>query len=208
MHDSDAETQMPGTGPDPLSSLSQKRRRGVKVTAAAVVALGLALGGGAVAGAASTPSSTSSSSSGSSTHPGGPPPGGSPPAVVGTVESVGTDTFTVTTRDGTTVTTNVGSTTIYRDPGVTSPTIADVTVGEHVAVFGTDTSDTVAATSVLIGNPPSGGPGGPGGPGGHGGHGGPDGPRAGGSASHRGTGDDAPAGPSGHGGPPTGTSGW
>jgi hypothetical protein len=45
------------------------------------------------------------------------------------------------------------------DQGVTSPSIANVTVGEHVAVFGTDTSNTVTATSVGIGNPPTGGKG-------------------------------------------------
>jgi hypothetical protein len=81
---------------------------------------------------------------------------------VGTVKSVGTDTFTLTTRDGTVVTVDVGKTTTYRDPGTTTSTFADVTVGEHVAVFGTDTSNTVTATSVAIGNPPNGGMGGPG----------------------------------------------
>jgi uncharacterized protein (UPF0261 family) len=82
--------------------------------------------------------------------------------VVGTVKSVGDGTFTITSQGGTTVTVDVGSSTTYRDPGVTSPTIANVTVGEHVAVFGTDTSNTVTATSVAIGTPPSGGMGGPG----------------------------------------------
>ncbi len=43
---------------------------------------------------------------------------------------------------------------------MTTPTLANVTVGEHVAVFGTDTSNVVTATSVAIGDPPSGGPGG------------------------------------------------
>ncbi len=113
--------------------------------------------------------------SGGKGAPGGPGgPGGSPPAAMGTVASVGADTFTLTTQDKTTVTVNVGSTTTYRDPSVTSPTLANVTVGEHVAVFGTDTSNVVTATSVAIGDPPSGGKGGPGGrgsggPGGRGG---------------------------------------
>jgi hypothetical protein len=48
--------------------------------------------------------------------------------------------------------------------------LANVTVGESVAVFGTETSGTVAATSVAIGNPGGfGGHGGPGAPGGWGG---------------------------------------
>jgi len=60
---------------------------------------------------------------------------------------------------------NVGSSTTYLDHDVTSPSIANVTVGARVAVFGTDTSDTVTATKVAIGAPHTGGPGGPGGPG-------------------------------------------
>ncbi len=89
--------------------------------------------------------------------------GGSPPSAFGTVKSVGDGTFTLTEQDGTTVTVNVTSATTYRDRDVTSPTIANVTVGEHVAVFGTDTSNVVSATSVAIGDP-GGGPGGPGDP--------------------------------------------
>jgi preprotein translocase subunit YajC len=88
--------------------------------------------------------------------------GGSPPAAVGTVTSVGDGTFTISAPDGTAVTVNVDSSTTYRDGSVTSATIANVTVGEHVAVFGTDTSNVVTATSVAIGDPPAGG-GGPGG---------------------------------------------
>ncbi len=91
---------------------------------------------------------------------------GTRPAAVGTVQSVGDGTFTVTTQSGTTVTVNVGTTTTYLDPEVTTPTIADVKVGEHVAVFGTDTSNTVTATQVAIGTPPKGGMTGPGGDGG------------------------------------------
>jgi hypothetical protein len=87
--------------------------------------------------------------------------GGTPPAAVGTVKSVGDGTFTITAQDGTSVTVNVSSATTYMDQGVTSASIANVTVGEHVAVFGTDTSNTVAATSVAIGDPPAGGKGGP-----------------------------------------------
>jgi preprotein translocase subunit YajC len=147
-----------------------KRRRGVRVTSAAVIALGLSLAGGTVAGAASASPGTSSPSSTASGSPTGRPPmGGSPPAAFGTVKSVGDGTFTVTELDGTVVTVNVGSTTAYLDPGVTSPSLADVTVGAHVAVFGTDTSDVIAATRVAIGMPPAGGKGGPGGPGGLGG---------------------------------------
>ena len=155
---------MQSTATDPIAAFSQRRRRGVVVTSAAAIALGLALAGGGVAAASTAPTSTSGSS-GSSSTAGRPPMGGSPPAAMGTVASVGDNTFTLTTQDKTTVTVNVSSTTTYRDPSVTSPTLANVTVGEHVAVFGTDTSNVVTATSVAIGDPHSGGPGGPGGPG-------------------------------------------
>ena len=159
----------PATGVDPLATL-HRRRRGVRVTYAAAAALGLAIGGGAIAGAAtgSTSSTTppSSSAGGPSGHLGF---GGTPPAAFGTVASVGADTFTLTTRDGTKVTVDVSGTTTYVDPGVTTPSFTDVKVGDHVAVFGTDSSNTVTATKVAIGGPGGDGPGGDG-PGGFGGH--------------------------------------
>lgn len=156
----------PSTGPaaadaDPFPNLRGHRRRGLRVTTAAAVALGLAVGGGAVANAAGTGSTPSTSAPGAPFGHDG--MHGTPPAAVGTVASVGTNTFTLTGRDGTTVTVDVGSTTTYREVGVTSATIADVKVGSHVAVFGTESGSTVTATSVGIGMP--GGPGGPGGPG-------------------------------------------
>jgi hypothetical protein len=66
-------------------------------------------------------------------------------------------TFSVSTRDGTTVTVVVDSTTAYFGAGVRSPTVADIKVGEHVAVFGTDHSQLVTAGRVAIGKPPFGG---------------------------------------------------
>ena len=157
------------TGPDPASGVDpfatlDKRRRGVRVTYAAAVALGLAIGGGAIAGAATGSASSttppSSSAGGPAGHFGF---GGTPPAAFGTVASVGADTFTLTTRDGTKVTVDVSGTTTYVDPGVTTPSFTDVKVGDHVAVFGTDSSNTVTATKVAIGGPDGDGPGGFGG---------------------------------------------
>src|ERR1700726_946423 len=127
MSDADPEGLTNTKQSDPLATFNTKRRRGVRVTSAAAIALGLALAGGAVAGA--TTSTTPSTSSGPSTADHRPPMGGSPPAAVGTA-------------------------TTYRDAGVTTPTLANVTVGEHVAVFGTDTANVVTATSVAIGAPP------------------------------------------------------
>ena len=165
MSNVDEEALTLGSDRSSFAGVGRKRRRGVRVATAAAIALGLAVSGGAVAGA-----TTSSSGATGATTPAGQPPGsGSPPAAMGTVKSVGDGTFALTTQDGTAVTVDVSGTTTYLDPGVTSPTIANVTVGEHVVVFGTESSDTVTATSVAIGNPPSGkgGPGnGKGGPGG------------------------------------------
>ncbi len=76
---------------------------------------------------------------------------GAPPAASGIVTSLGSNTFTLKTTSGTSVTVDVSSTTTYRDRGVTSPSFANVSVNEHVAVFGTTSSGTVSATSVLIG---------------------------------------------------------
>jgi hypothetical protein len=159
---------------------SGKRHRALRVASAAGLALGLAAGGAAVAGA------TTRGSSGTHSQPSGhraggkmPPgghgrPGGSPPAAVGTVATVGTTSFTIKAKDGTIVTVDVSGTTMYRDQGVSSPTLANVTVGETVAAFGTETANTVTATSVAIGEP--GGHDGHGGPGGRGGPGGPGAP--------------------------------
>ncbi|MBF6557144.1 MAG: hypothetical protein IVW52_13435 [Acidimicrobiales bacterium] len=145
------------SAPEPFPAVRQKSRRGIRVTTAAAMALGLAVSGGAVAGAMS-PSSSASSTSGSSADR--PLMVGTPPVAFGTVKSVGEGTFAITGRDGTTVTVNVSSATTYHDRAVTSPTIANVTVGEHVAVFGTDNSNVVTATGVAIGGPGAGGPGG------------------------------------------------
>lgn len=171
MSDQDLGASTVDSAAELFPAVGQKRRRGVRVTTAAVVALGLAVGGGAIAGAASTSTSSPSTSVpgqqtyGPTDH-GNPPAGGTPPAAVGIVKTVGSDIFTITARDGTTVTVNVSGATTYQDQGVTSPNFANVTVGEHVAVFGTDTSNTVTATKVAIGNPPNDGRDGPGGPGG------------------------------------------
>ncbi len=162
MSESEADDPTVGPGADPFPEISRRRRRGVTVTSAAAIALGLALSGGAVAGA-TTASQPPAGSSRPSVPANRPPFGGAMPTAVGAVKLVAGNSFIVTAQDGTTVTVDVGSTTSYFDPGVSSPTLADVKVGEHVAVFGTKTSSTVIATQVAIGSPPAGSKGGPGG---------------------------------------------
>lgn len=146
---------------DPFPAISQRRRRGVQVTSAAAIALGLILTGSSAAGAAT--SNTPTSPSASAAKSGQRPFDGARPAAVGTVKSIGDGTFTVLAHDGTTMTVDVDSSTTYFDPGVSSPNIASVTVGEQVAVFGSGTTESVTATRVAIGRPPVSGTGGPGG---------------------------------------------
>jgi hypothetical protein len=158
---SDIHPQQPTTavGSDPFPAVSQRRRRGVQVTSAAAIALGLVLAGSAAAGATTPSTASKPVPSATSGHQ---PFDGARPAAVGTVKSVGDGMFTVTTQGGTTVTVAVDGSTTYFDPGVSSPSSGSVAVGQQVAVFGSEASDSVAATRVAIGLPPSGGPGGPG----------------------------------------------
>ncbi|MGA3184011.1 MAG: hypothetical protein ABSE52_05365 [Candidatus Dormibacteria bacterium] len=76
------------------------------------------------------------------------------PAVSGTVASLATspsETVTLTTKKGVTWTVDVSGSTTYTDSSVTSPTFANVAVGDEVVVYGTTTAtDTVSATNVTI----------------------------------------------------------
>ena len=142
-----------------------------RIAGVSAIALGLTLGAAGIAGAVNAGGTVTGPGPEGAAHPFD----GVRPVTGGIVKSVGNDTFTVTTRDGTVVTVDVTGSTTYRDRAVTSPTFANVTPGSHVAVVGTMTSDTVAATSVLIGGPGApGGPGWGGRPGWGGGTGGPD----------------------------------
>lgn len=73
-----------------------------------------------------------------------------PSTVVGTVASVGTDSFTVTLPDGTTQTVNVTAATTWRVSGSTAPAISDLTVGRAVAAQGSLAEDgSLDATKVV-----------------------------------------------------------
>ncbi len=112
-----------------------------------------------------------------------------PAAAAGTVKEKGTSSLTLTIRDGSTVVVKVTSSTTYEVSGITSPTLADIKVGDVVMASGTKNADgSLSATSVRshaagdFGGPGMGGPG-MGGPGmgdwgmggGRGGHGFPGG---------------------------------
>jgi hypothetical protein len=78
----------------------------------------------------------------------GPGAAGSRPIAVGAVASIGSNSFTLTSRAGTTVTVTVSTSTTY----VGAAGFSAVKVGDRVAVIGTSTnSKEIAASRVLIG---------------------------------------------------------
>jgi hypothetical protein len=81
----------------------------------------------------------------------GPAAGG----VVGTVSSVSTSSFTVTTAAGQKVTVKKASSTTYRK-GTSSSTASAITKGKPVLVLGTTNGTTITATQVVV-QPASGG---------------------------------------------------
>jgi membrane-bound inhibitor of C-type lysozyme len=142
---------------------SSKRSRGI---AAAVAAIAIAGGSygivTATSSGAATPAASSSpaggfGSGGGSNARSGPAAGGSS----GTVSSVFSSGFTLTTSAGEKLTIKEASSTTYQKG--TSPAKASaVTSGESVLVLGTTDSTTITATQVIV-QPPSGGASNPGG---------------------------------------------
>ena len=141
---------------------SGKRSR---IIAAAVAATAIAGGSygivTATSGSASATPAASSSSSSSSSPAGGFGSGGgsnarSGPAAggtAGTVSSVSSSGFTLTTATGQKVTIKQASSTAY-EKGTNAATVSAVTTGEPVLVLGTADSTTITATQVIV-QPPS-----------------------------------------------------
>ena len=74
------------------------------------------------------------------------------PSVFGTVTAISGNTITIQARGGTTSTVRVSSSTSYVAPNVTSPTLANVTVGSVIRAEGTQATDgSIDATGVTIG---------------------------------------------------------
>jgi hypothetical protein len=128
--------------------------------AAGVVVIAVAIGAYAIAhahssnstsgaAAGSSPSSAASSGSGAggggSNARSGPAAGGSS----GTVDSVSTSSFTITTAAGQKVTVNEASATTYQD-GTSSATASAVTTGGPALVLGTASGTTITATQVIM----------------------------------------------------------
>ncbi len=95
-----------------------------------------------------------------------------PALAAGTVKEKAPDSLTLTLRDGSTLVVKVSASTTYQVGGITSPTLADIKVGDVVMASGTKNADgSLSATTVWshaagqFGGPGMGGWGGHGGPG-------------------------------------------
>jgi hypothetical protein len=121
---------------------------GVAVAGGAFGIVNANAGGSSATASAATPSSSSSAAppakSGSNARS-APSEGGS----YGTVDSVSTASFTLTTAAGQKVTVNLGSSTTYKK-GTTSASASAVTAGESVIALGVVNSSTITATQVIV----------------------------------------------------------
>jgi hypothetical protein len=92
-----------------------------------------------------------------------------PATSAGTVKEKGSSSLTLTTRDGSAVTIKVSSSTTYQVGGVTTPTLADVKVGDIVTAAGSRNADGSLSATIVRSQAagqfggPGGGFGGPGG---------------------------------------------
>jgi hypothetical protein len=136
--------------------LSSKRSRVIAAGAAAIVIAGGSYGivAATSSSASATPAASvspagDSGSGGGSNARSGPAAGGT----VGTVSSVSSSGFTLTTATGQKVTIKEASSTTY-EKGTSTATVSAVTAGEPVLVLGTTDSTTITATEVMV-QPPS-----------------------------------------------------
>jgi Domain of unknown function (DUF5666) len=130
----------------------RSRRTTWLVVAVLVVAVGVVAGLVTANLSKSSPAATAPTSTiPSGTTPAGSPrlPNFTPPQVSGTVASVGSSSFTVTTRGGSTATVKVTSSTKFSGTGITD--LSSLKKGTVVAVYGTGTSSSVTATRVTAG---------------------------------------------------------
>ena len=131
----------------------RSRRTTWLIVAILVVAVGVVAG--LVTASLSSKSSPAAISPTSTTPSGSTPAGGTrlpaftSPQVGGTVASVASSSFTVTTRAGSTATVKVTSSTKFSGSGITG--LSSLKKGTVVAVYGTGTSSSVTATRVTAG---------------------------------------------------------
>ena len=136
---------------------SRKLTRSIIVGAAAIAVAGGSYGivsatsGSSPAAASSSPSASSSGFAGHSGSGGGSNARSGPAAggAAGTVGSLSSSGFTLTTSAGQKVTIREASSTTYRNE--TSPaSVSAVTTGESVLVLGTTSNTTITATQVIV----------------------------------------------------------
>src|SRR5260221_455277 len=132
------------------TSLSRKTIVSATLLLPAATALLAACGssstGTAAASSASAPTTQPSGSGrGESNARSGPASGGAS----GTVGSVSTSSFTISTAAGLTVTVDEASSTAYQK-GMSSTSASAITPGESVLVLGTTSSTTITATQVIV----------------------------------------------------------
>jgi Domain of unknown function (DUF5666) len=129
---------------------SRKLTRSIAAGAAAIAVAGGSYGivsatSSSPAAASSSPAASSSSGGGGSNARSGPAAGGSS----GTVTSVSTSGFTITTPAGQKVTVKEASSTTY-EKGTSPASASAITAGEPVLVLGTTNSTTITATQVTV----------------------------------------------------------
>ncbi|MFF1452221.1 hypothetical protein ACFVYF_29405 [Streptomyces sp. NPDC058274] len=139
--------------------LPSTRRGRVAAAAMLCAVIGLTAACSSTSATATSPSSSATSPSATSSAPaGGPKSGGggsnarSGPAAggaVGTVDSVSTSGFTLSTATGQKVTVKEASSTTYKN-GTSSTTSSAVKAGDSVLVLGTTDSTTITATQVTV----------------------------------------------------------
>ena len=134
---------------------SSKRSRVIAAGVAAIVIAGGSYGivTATSSSASATPAASSSPAGGSGAGSGsnarsGPAAGGT----VGTVSSVSSSGFTLTTTTGQKVTIKEASSTTY-EKGTSAATVSAVTTSEPVLVLGTTDSTTITATQVIVQTP-------------------------------------------------------
>jgi hypothetical protein len=142
--------------------LSNKLTKSIAIAAIALILAGAAVGiVSLTSGGSSSAATTSATTAAHATGPGafghggggsnarsGPAAGGS----IGTVSSLSTSGFTLSTSAGEKVTIKETSSTKY-EKGTTAASKSAVTKGKTVLVLGTDNNTTITATQVIVGPP-------------------------------------------------------
>jgi hypothetical protein len=150
---------VPGPKPRVRRLLSSRRSRWITATAVVVAATGVSAGLAASGSTKTPPNSTTIAANLSRGPTGGTPSGGgasnarSGPAAGGadgTVTTVSSSSFTLTTSAGQKVTVDENSSTKYLK-GTSSAPVSAVTSGESVLVLGTTASTTITASQVILG---------------------------------------------------------